>query len=310
MRDLLLYLSGTYNNRYTLGGKKKFLNAFSKAFREMGYKVELIKTRVNKKSLTNLCVGNIKAAKVILVCPFDTPKIALLPKYRFYPFNYKKNVRIDSFNHIIEIIFSVLSLIGCYNIMINYNKFNPILASIGILFLIFLFFVLNIGIPAPYSFNRSTAAVTLCYSLAEELHNDDLALIFCDRSVSSYEGINEAKDLIKDNHAGGQVIYLDCISDGESLYIAHSKKCSSEAKKIINIDRSLSFVDYIVDEEKIPHSPLKVFEKGIFIGCGSANGEDIVVYKTRGFSDCQCNIEQLEKIKNILIEYIGTRKIK
>jgi len=113
MKELLLLISGKYNNRYTLRGKKRFLNDFFKAFKKLKYNVELDTAKPNIKKLINMYVGNIETAKVIFVCPYDTSKISLLPKYKFYPLDYRKNIKISGISYFVDLLISFCCAILC-----------------------------------------------------------------------------------------------------------------------------------------------------------------------------------------------------
>ena len=170
MKDLMMLFGVTLAKRYTNRQKRIFYSQAGPFFRKLGYTVEFQKVKKNINRVVNIIIGDIKKAKYIVLCPYDTPSKALLP-YKYFPFNCSENRRQENTGLVLHSIFFVGLCILAYFTFDHFSNFSTLLKVLGIVvfaFLIIFSYRIISGIPNPVNFNKNSASVALVAALAEK----------------------------------------------------------------------------------------------------------------------------------------------
>lgn len=305
MKNLMLLFGVTLAKRFTNSQKRIFYTQIEPFFKKLGYKFEFRESGKSLSRITNLLIGDISSAQYIVVCPYDTPSRSLIP-YKYYPFKWSENLRQENkelfLRSIIFIIICVFAYISL-NYFSNLTSFLMILAIISLSALLFFCYKLIAGFANPINFNRNSASIALIAALAEKAAaNKNVGFVLLDKNTSTNAGL---KALAEEKRLKNKIcLYLDCVSDGEKLVIAHQTAANPEAEKLITLLKEIDLVDFIIKRDQLGDTNIQFFPKMLHICTGTFEGKEFLVRNTRSRRDMKVNIPKLEKLRDGLLNYI------
>jgi len=306
MKDLLLLIGVTLAKRCNKRQKRIFYSQIVPFFEKFKYRVELQESEGRFNQTTNVLIGDIKKARNVVVCPYDTPTTTLLP-YRYYPFNLESNLRQDYTG--LAINFFIYLLVGGL-LFFSLNYFSgtyPVLKTINtvllVAVLIFGYLLLD-GTPNPVNFNKNSASVALLAALAEKkAHTKDTCFILLDKNATGSTGL---RLLTREARLKNKLfVYLDCLAFGEKIACVHSQESEQDAQKLQECLRDLNLLDKAITGERVKGTYLQYFPRMIHICAGSIDKDkNFVVLNTRSKKDFQVDVARLEKIRDGLLLFL------
>ncbi len=312
MREQMLYLGGTYGKRLVEKRKARFLNFISKKISNLGYQVQLDSLNKSQKyKCNNLLIGDVKRADVIVTVPYDTASKVLIPGYRYYPLNRKKNMTVETVNTILQSLLAVTMLLFYYTLIfrksINGFSTKSVLAFIGMALVVYMAFKLATGITNKYNFNRNTASIVVLMSLIQSLDKRKrLAFVMTDRTSNSYDGYRQLAGYLGVKASEKEVIMLDCIGANDHLFFACRKtgiKRQKERVKRYSGDLHIQLKE--LSQELADETPLFFFPRGAYLFGGKEEKGDIVVTNTRSKKDSYVNFDKMKQSKEFLYGYLS-----
>ncbi len=305
MKDLLLLFGVTLAKRCTKKQKSIFYSQAVPYFQKLGFAVEIQEAASKVNQASNVIIGDMKKAKKIVLCPYDTPTKSIIP-FKYYPFNLGRNFRQENVNLLLS--FFIYAAVGglLFFFLNHFSVFNPSINTIGtILLALLLFFSTMVigGIPNPVNFNKNSASVALIASLAQErLNIKDTCFILLDKNTINSSGL---KMLTKDESLQNKIlVYLDCLAFGEKMACIHKKDSDLEAKKLIASLPRMEILEKVIGEDRGKDTNLQFFPKMIHICTGTIEKDWFLVRNTRSKKDFQVDMPRLEKIRDGLLMFL------
>ncbi|GFP76437.1 hypothetical protein bsdtw1_02540 [Clostridium fungisolvens] len=289
----------TLSKRYTFKQKKIFLSETHQYFQNLDYEISYQNNKSKLKSVTNMVIGELDKANVVVVCAYDTPSSVLLPNYLYYPFNIKKNLAQENINLVLQFVLMGLCFSAIYFLVSPFNTFSSIgkiIVSLLCGILGFIAYKLMQGSANKVNFNRSSASVALIGKLAEELKgNNDIAFVLLDQNINSYEGLKLLKKELKNSRK--LILYLDCLAYGTYLVCAHNEKMKETADQLIYHLKPLNIINKTYKPERYEETMLKFSTNMLVLTNGEIINEQLAVKNTRSRKDYQLDIKRLESIE-------------
>lgn len=284
--------------RRTKKQKINFLKKCVEIIKPYGYAYEFSKGKTALSETINLYFGNIKKAKVILCCYYDTPDKKYFVKNGYYPFNGRKNHKNNMQEKLIlNLIFYTITLPTLYFIMFDkINIFNnPLpLKVLLVLFAVFMGLKVNNGFYNSLNFNRNNSSIiTILKLIDKQGYNKNIAYAFIDGGTTDHFGAKLLQQDIDTNNP--LIIYLDCVGQGDNIFFA----CSQ------NIIGEINNTSIILDSEKTKFTDLYFFRKYISITASNNQyNNEILIENTSTKKDINIDYKLIERILdeiNILI---------
>lgn len=301
MKELLAFFGVTLRIRNTKRQKHLFYKAVSEIAADIKYKVSLQSVVSRFMGVNNIVIGDLKKAKTIVVTAYDTPNKIYLHNYKYYPFNTLKNIKEEKKNLLVQFLISLVFIVLVTMILWNFTSYNIFFKIssivISIILLLNAYFIIK-GKPNKVNLNRNSASVAILIAIMKELkRTDEVAFVFLDSCVNSFEGFKVLKNNASED---SEVIVLDCIGYGEKLVVAHRENI-----KIKNyLFKELDFINKKYTEEEANNNVLNFFKKCIYVTSGTIENKQLVVKNTRSKNDFNVDINRLEKIKENLLKYL------
>ncbi|MDD5793134.1 MAG: hypothetical protein PUD22_11195 [Erysipelotrichaceae bacterium] len=309
MKELLISMASEFGRRHTISQKKRFTSFYKAQLKAIGYTVKELKD--NAKKMSNyLLIGDMKYAKTIFLAGYDTSTKSIIPGYKHYPLNNEKNGRMVFLESLARAIVAIgLLLLDLLVIIklpfIEGNVFLTILADALTIVIVAL---MMLGIPNNYNYERNTAALTLLYDLAYEVHdNKKCAIALVDNTSDNTMGYRYMESMLKD-YRNKNILILDSIAYGEKLYLVYDEKMATEAKKILSYLTDLEVYDLPLKHSDAIKSPLYFYQKSLLLTSGTYNGKEIVVKNVRSSRDSNVDVDRMEKLRDGLARYVNGEK--
>lgn len=229
MRDSSKKLLDTYQIRKTKKQKEEFRNWLHNHLGTLGFEAT---NQKYSKSGTNIIVGDINKAQIILTAHYDTQPNFFIPMFM----GIKWVGLILSQLILVIPIFLIIFLIS---FCIGFLTGNPFIAGIvGWLVCILFLLQMTIGIANKHTANDNTSGVATLIAIAEELSDelrDKVCFVFFDQEELGLIGSASFKKKYKEVISEKTLINFDCVSDGDNiLFIAKKKFRKSGYNNILN----------------------------------------------------------------------------
>ncbi len=282
MKELLVRVASVLGKRNTRNRKERFLQFFFDKFQTMGFPVEVV-SDANGRS-RHLVVGNPKKADIIFITGYDTSKSVLLPGYRYYPLDEKKNVRNDTIDMIIRIVLALVFIVVYMLVVRKLVIPKLVMTTVHILAILFVFLLLR-GSASPSNFNRNTVSIVALYYLSEKIRPNNYAFIYADNTVASYFGYRYLYEKLA--LKGKKVVFLDCLLTDGALHLITPKKDET----IDKLDSSLKKTKHEANIEKdvFNNSSFSCYDDPVLITGAQKEGEEYYVTGTRSGKDSSVN---------------------
>ena len=303
MKELMMLVGVTLGRRYTKKEKRFFGETIAKYFTELGYDIT-IHTKQNAFSIANnMVIGNLETAKKVIVAAYDTPGTISVPKYRYYPFNSKRNLRNESLSLAIRFLAASLLFVLIYFLLRNFMNYELWLKVVAVVLSVLLawisFFYLK-GQGNPVNFNRNSASIALICAVAREYKGKDIAFVLLDQCVNSYEGLKALKEQM--DGEGKEVLMLESLAYGEELVLVMKGK--TNAVSIVNNNESLSIFGKSYEEISAGNNFMQLFPNMLYLASGDNENKQFVVNNSRSVRDCNIDMDRLETISKIVLSYM------
>ncbi|SJZ66111.1 hypothetical protein [Anaerorhabdus furcosa] len=300
MKDTLMKYGVILSKRYSRRQKNVFLSEVVEELKAYDKPLEIKKKKDILSKGIHCIVGDISNADKVVIAAYDTPSKAYFFNVDYYPFHINKNIKSEK-----KILISQLSLSLLLSIpFLVYAFIFKNLSQLQILYLGFITIVMLLmaakilyGNANKINMNRNSASVALLIELAKLKYETNTAFILVDNAVASFKGYREIDDFIKKD---AKVMILDSLAYGEQLVCVHKKKINVD--KIKN-NKELDIYERIY-ENTDTNTILDSSKNVIYVGSGSLRDNQFVVKNIRTKEDYHVNVERLEKIKDVLVNYL------
>ncbi|MBQ1509232.1 MAG: hypothetical protein IIZ47_07390 [Erysipelotrichaceae bacterium] len=306
LHKLVIRISSGMGKRHNKQEKNRFLSYFGDALSTLGYPGEMKIGAQKKNPTVNLAMGDFPNTQLIISKDYNTRNVSMIPNYRYYPLNDRKNSRNELIDFLIRVFLDAL-LIGMLlfvNIKATWMQGSIVVRVIVNLVFLALFLLIMFGIPAPYNMNCNSATLATMFMIADDMRErkNRPAFVFADGMSLTTVGYKYVADYLKEKNVreGTPFVILSCIADGEKLYAVRRKNASARVRSLCDRLSENGIEVLVYSEEQAKNTVLEHFPNGMMILCGSKEGEDIAVLHTRSFKDTNADIEQLRKIADLL----------
>lgn len=295
MKDSMMFYGATLGQRYTKQQKQIFYDHVYENYQKLGLTVSLQTQK--KNGVNNIIIGNLSMAQVIIVAAYDTPSQIKFKAVDYYPFNPRKNIKVEIRYALIQWIIVSVIFSGFYFLLRDFPAYG-LIAKIGAVILtlaalVFVYWFLR-NYPNPVNFNRNSAALVMIEKIAHSFSQKSVAYVLLDQGVNSYLGMKAAAEVIG---ADQRVIILDALADGEQLVVAHRQNTAVD--EYLNC-QTLRIKDKVYSEQQAAKNQLSFFKKSLVLTSGSISKNNLVVKNTRNITDVKVDIERLEKLTDVL----------
>jgi len=296
----------TLAKRYTKAQKRIFYSQAEPLFKELGFSFEYQQSQSRISPITNIIIGNLAQAQSIVLCPYDTPSRSMLP-FQYYPFNWSDNARQENREIFLQTFFyiSVCALTYFFAAHINvWALWQKIIGVAAMSILLFYSYRLIIGIANPINFNRNSASLALLFSLAQRTRRTKkVAYILLDKNTGSNAGLKMLAESQRIRHQ--QLIFLDCLANGNDIVCAHEPGTNAEAQKLIAALPQLALIDrQFEDDGRIKDTNLQIFPNMLHLCVGEVENRKFMVRNTRSKKDFRVDIPRLEILREGLTKYL------
>lgn len=304
LRDLMMLYGVTLGARHTKKQRYLFAAQMKETLTASGwdYRIQTNPKGKTARKVKNIIVGDPDRAKTVFVAPYDTPTKAT-GKFTYYPFHPDRTLKEENRDvHIKTLLGTLLALLSVPLIWVGMDRggwwYLLLFAAGG--FLVGGYRVMK-GRANAVNFNRASAALAVCVKLTEALKDkkNSVAFVFCDRSVTGYEGY---KVLGMELSQNANVVVLDAVAYGETLVLAHGPLANLRAKKLLE-KLPDGTKEKVYQEEQTGRNLLSFFPGGMVLTAGSIREGELVVEGTRSDRDHKLDLPRLEKIAEALEAY-------
>lgn len=304
IREYLEIYAVHYGSRLKRNEKENFLKYVEKECKENNLNVTRQTNVSSLLSITNLIIGDINKADIVIATAYDTPSKVFQKQYTYFPFSPSRNKKSEKTSLLIEtlmILFWAFIIALSTYFLSNQNLITKIISILLIVFSIYRIFKLTSSKSPSSNFSMNNASVALLMKLALE-NKTNTAYVLLDQSVMSYEGIKKFKETISKDK---KVLFLMNLASGDKticMYQNDSSISNYFAQKIPN-----------VIEKKVKDNAnkgfLEFFPNGSILVTGDNVEEQLAFKNARTEKDIQIDIPRLQTIEQTIKELINDKDI-
>ena len=305
LRDIMMVTAGMYGKRYSKRQKSRFAGYIQNTAKKAGLPFR-IPAAGNGSEVQNLVLGDLKKAKLVLACSYDTPSKAFLPGTVWYPFDASKTLEGEKKEMIFRIAAAVLFLAAYAALMVltGFGSLGWKAVPFHIL-AAFISFKLILGIANRYNFRRSSATLAVVLNILRENTSKDIAYVFLDRTANGYEGFDALREEDKNLIDKKITLFLGSLGKGSHLCLASGGIREITKSKMLYYPEEgiggLTMEKIWVTEESKERCPMFCFEKGLYlIQADSMEDGEPVLTGTRRKTDCEADFSQLVQIYELI----------
>lgn len=300
IKQALTEMGVYFPTRHNKNNKSIFLNFIINQLNENKIPNELIEFN-NPKSF-HLSIGNVEKADKIILANYDTSNTMLMSNYLYTPLdakkvmtNERKNATLYAFT---SLLFILAIILLTYNIR-KYSTFIKIVVIIVDFVLAFIAYKFASGLPKKMNMNNNSAAIALLYKIVLNNNLNNKAIILFDKSAMFSTDYKQLRDIIdiKDK----EILILDCIGSGENIYLYYKNKSSETVDNLVK--RSETIIPKALSEEDMRKTTVGMFSNPILVFSGDEIKNEIVVKDARIKMDYKINLENLEKIEKLILDF-------
>lgn len=291
MKEMMMLAGVHIARRYKTKEKELFLQQVIELTDKKGLKHSFQTKHSKIMNVCNLVIGDLDHAQVIVACAYDTPAKAVLPGFKYYPFNPSFNKKEETKN----LACQLLGLFLCFFLIFLYfRNFNEVQMWLKILIVAAAVITGYHGFRflKPHgnkmNFSRNSVSVALILKLMQTVQSNKTAYVFLDQNCASYEGAKLLKEHCKNHQL---VILLDNLASGDKTVVAHKKKID------VNSFLKENWIDKQYDETD---NMLSLFERSLIISCGTIKNKKFFVENSGTRKDYGVDMNRLNQIYNIL----------
>lgn len=225
MTDLSQLILEEYQVRKTRKQKDNFIDLMKSHYPELQTQQSgLLKSR-------NLVLGDPENAKIILGAHYDTCARMIIPNF------------ITPKNPILSILYSLVLLIPMAFVAVLLNLLLSLLTDsfwvhyiITVILWLAFMYVLMAGPANPHTVNDNTSGVLVLCQMLEKMtpeQREKTAVVFFDNEELGLVGSSRFRKAYKKNLGDKLLVNFDCVSDGDHLLIASSKKARNNHEQSI-----------------------------------------------------------------------------
>ncbi len=166
----------------------------------------------------NLILGDVETCKILLTAHYDTCVRMPIPNF------------IMPMNPLFSLLYSLLLVVPIFVISFLISRLPGMGDFFWVFYWFFVLYLLGIGPANPHTVNDNTSGViTLLgiYAAMSEGQRQQVAIIFFDNEETGLIGSSRLRKKYKKQLKNKLLINFDCVSDGDTILMAVSKKARS-----------------------------------------------------------------------------------
>ena len=118
LKDKMLFAGVNIGRRYRTSEKELFLSQVIEMAKKQGWSHQFQTKHSRFLKICNLVIGDLNKADTVVVCAYDTPQKAVLPGFKYYPFNPVLNTKEETKNLAVQLFCAM----GCFGIVLMWMK--------------------------------------------------------------------------------------------------------------------------------------------------------------------------------------------
>lgn len=304
MKDLFAMLCIRFAKRNTPVRKKNFLKWMMENCKQMKVKHKVDEKTEKRMTSTNLICGDLKHADVVFVAGYDTPSKVYIPGYQYYPFDEKKDHKMEMLSLVIQLLMSFIVLIALFFLIRGWSDYNiwlKIGCVIGSAVLLVAAYLFGKGAANKYNFNKNNAALSVAMTLLTQSVDkkyENVAFVFTDFSSASFMGYRQLSQMREISNKN--IVILDCIASEGELFAAYNNGGKECAMSLKQIDGDIQTLDY-TDAAGV----FGLFRKLTYVTSGKkVDDRQVAVAHTRSRKDSKADFDRIEKVYQFLLAYM------
>ncbi len=296
LQDLMMLYGVTVGRRFTKKEKENFVIALSQQVSELGYTWRIQKQQ-GQPGAGNLIAGDPGTADMVYVTSYDTPAAALRPGITYYPFHRDKNLQAEKRQLMMRIGLCAVYCAALFlwgRIVLDYAGGLRTLGIVGLLGTAYAAWRLLHRQGSRFNFTRNSASIAWMLQAASlQTGKKRPALVFLDQSgFGGWETFRREYPQTE-----GQIVFLDCIADGEKLVAAHREPVGEKAKKLLDKLKDSPLKEQLIDktygEQRMKQNALAYDPNMVCLSAGRIEKGEFVVKHTASEKDIRVDLERL-----------------
>ncbi len=288
----------------------KFATSLMETFATLGYKAEVISTRVGMKKVHNIYVGNFKTAKSVIVVPYENPRKVLWPNYKMYIQNGTMSLKKNFLPYYAPMIICYLFLLAFVYVFPTFLSadLRMFASAIAVAYLLFLVvFVFRGFANARNTIGRNTAIQT-AYEVSERLgaKRKEIAFVFSDANTFKMQGSEAIESYLQNIHRNPIKIVLYCLGQGDTLGIGYRKQVKKEVATLVKKYKgSCKVKQCTLEASDSIQLPIDHLSNAMMISQGYLEKNELIVKGVCSSKDTTYDESLLEEVTTLLLSYLG-----
>ncbi len=316
LNDIAKKYMDTYGCRFRSGQKRRFRQAITTDFEQLGYHVETQSQRVKLSRVNNVLVGSIKQAKYVFMVPYNTPPKVFWFSNKIYPQDGYKQMKRMFLPRFVPMIVGYLILLAMLYIVPRFlptavlTYFFPLV----LVYLAILIVFIVQGAANKKNYVNNSASIAIALDMAERLspsERKEVMFVFTDGNQVHLSNGNVAfqKYLTAQNKASASIIMLYCIGRGDVISYQVGRGLKNEARDMQKAYKGTTPIEVMqMGDDRKAEGILRDFSKAMMISTGIDEDGSLVVEHTATSKDREVNMEMVERISEGLVSFISKRK--
>jgi hypothetical protein len=238
IRDLFLRYGIEMPRRFRRNEKDAFCNAAGKEFQKNGYPVKAI-AGTYKVRAVDVAANDLKKAENIIIANYDTPMHNFGNPFSYYPLNGPSSVKASTLPYytpqiicMLVAVFFMIAYVG--KIDFAARPLFSVIVTAAVFACCILGYILSTAFGNKCNMNRNTSGCVGAMRISALLKDakNKTAFVLTDYGCSRHTGDNVLRHEIPDTIDHKQIIYLDCIGNGDTTMVGYTEGHKKQAEKL------------------------------------------------------------------------------
>ncbi len=282
IRELFLVYGIQMPRRFSRREKDLYINQASHEFKDAGYSAHALAGKVQRVCTIDLVAGDLKNADTIIIANYDTPTHNFGNPFVYYPLNGPSSVKASVLPYYTPFLISIIiAVFVMYTYGGKIDFTNAFGVSMVILLLLIVCFalgvILSVAVGNKVNMDRNTSGVVAAMRIASLLDEakDHTAFVLTDYGCTRHTGEEVVRREIPDTIDHKQVIYFDCVGNGDQTVVACRKGHEREAHELANAIGDTEVE--VLDESSVKYLNYSYYPNGFLVTRGTWNKDSHTV---------------------------------
>ena len=307
MKDEMMHWGVTLGKRRTNRGKSVFLDEVEILLKEQDISYSIFEKKSSIMKIRHLIINQPSRAKVVIATAYDTPEIAMLSSYRWYPFNMDQNRNQDIKNLILNTATALIFWVAAAILILNLAKAGTIINILFVLAAVILAYTgwrFLKGRSNCSNYSMNSAAVAAVMKLISEYGQDqNVSFILMDESVTSLQGAKMLKEAVS---SSTPMLILGNLANGSEHMLVHA---ADSDEKNFDCGNDLQLNRKRLTDRQIEQCLIGQYPHSMILTYGDRDSHDLVITDAKHSNDYNVDMNTLESSVEIIRKYIKKKGV-